>query len=163
MDWSAAPTVLTVGLSTYLGGEILKDCGFLQRMFSSVLKKLFMATELFLVDFAKCNDGSTASLPNVKVFYCKVFLSSFTSAFMERHPNPGPTPNVLETPDEFRSRCGLGIMHLNVRSLLRKLDLVKVWIESTNADIPVLSETWLNKAISDKEISVTGYNVFCCD
>lgn len=32
-----------------------------------------------------------------------------------------------------------------------------------NADIFILSETWLSKAVSDKDIAINGYNVFRCD
>lgn len=43
------------------------------------------------------------------------------------------------------------------------MDLVKIWVENTNADILVLTETWLNKSITDRNISLEGYNDFCCD
>lgn len=79
------------------------------------------------------------------------------------HPNPGPGIKCLSTPSDFKARSGLGVIHLNVRSLLPKLDLVKIWAKSTDTDILVLSETWLTKSISDKDISIKGYNVFRCD
>ncbi len=34
---------------------------------------------------------------------------------------------------------------------------------NTNADVIIISESWLNKTILDKEISITGYNVFRAD
>ncbi len=40
---------------------------------------------------------------------------------------------------------------------------MKIWIKSTNTDILVLSETWLKKSITDKDIANKGYNVFRCD
>uniref|UniRef100_A0A3B3BNA3 Reverse transcriptase domain-containing protein n=1 Tax=Oryzias melastigma TaxID=30732 RepID=A0A3B3BNA3_ORYME len=78
-------------------------------------------------------------------------------------PNPGPPLDHIGTPNDFKSRSGLGILHINVRSLLPKLDLIKIWVKSTDTDILVLSETWLNKSVPDKEISLTGYNIFRCD
>lgn len=38
--------------------------------------------------------------------------------------------------------------------------MVRIWAISTNAVVLVLSETWLNKSISDKDVSVGGYNLF---
>lgn len=78
-------------------------------------------------------------------------------------PNPGPTFNNFDTPEEFKTRSGFGILHINSRSLLPKIDLIKIWIESTNTDIKVLTETWLNKSITNKNISLEGCNVFLCD
>ena len=41
--------------------------------------------------------------------------------------NPGPeTPGKCLTPTDFKSRSGLGIIHINVRSLLLKLDMIKI-------------------------------------
>lgn len=78
-------------------------------------------------------------------------------------PNPGPALNNISTPDEFKARSGLGLIHINIRSLLPKLDAVQIWIQSTNADILILSETRLSKAVPDKDIAIDGYNVFRCD
>lgn len=41
----------------------------------------------------------------------------------------------------------LTYMHINVHSLLPKLDLINFWIHSTDTDILVLSETWLNISV----------------
>ncbi len=50
-----------------------------------------------------------------------------------------------------------------MRSLLPKMDTVRIWVQTTETDILVLSETWLSKSVSDQEISINGYNVFRCD
>ena len=56
--------------------------------------------------------------------------------------NPGPdSPAQCLTPADFKPWSGLGIIHINVRSLLSKLDMIKIWINSASADIVVLSET----------------------
>lgn len=46
--------------------------------------------------------------------------------------NPGPDINCQESPSDFKSRSGLGVIHLNVRSILPKLDLVKIWTKWTH-------------------------------
>lgn len=77
--------------------------------------------------------------------------------------NPGPPPNTTETPDGFRARSRLSIIHINRHILLPELDLIKIWIQTTDTDIVVLSETWLNKSITDEDIFIKGYNDFSCD
>lgn len=62
--------------------------------------------------------------------------------------------------DEFCSRKSLGFLHLNIQSLLPKLDLVKAWIHTSNPNVLVLSETWLRKSVSNTEVHVNGFNIF---
>ncbi len=80
-------------------------------------------------------------------------------------PNPGPITSMhcLPTPSDFKSRSRLGFIHLNVRSLVPKLDMIKIWVNMTNADIIVLSETWLKKSITDDLIYIDGYKVYRTD
>ncbi len=68
-------------------------------------------------------------------------------------------PVQLQTPDEFKSSNGLRFFQLNVRSLVNKMDL-RIWVDSTNYNIIVLSDTWLNKSVLDSIIHIDGYNVF---
>lgn len=70
------------------------------------------------------------------------------------HTNPGPGLNCTSTPEEFKVRSGLGIVHFSVRSLLPKIDLLRTWASSKNADITVVSETWLGKSVRDEDISI---------
>ncbi len=80
--------------------------------------------------------------------------------------NTNPSPDVVisfNTPADFNSSTGLGIVHLNVRSLLTKLDMLRIWAETNDPAIMVLSETWLKKYISNKDISIDSYNVYRAD
>lgn len=70
-------------------------------------------------------------------------------------PNPGPYNRccpTFTTPTGLKSRSGLGFIHVNIRSLLPKLDMVHIWARNTNADVIVISE-----------FSIIGYNVFRAD
>lgn len=74
--------------------------------------------------------------------------------------NPGPdTQTHYYAPADFKSRTGLGLIHINVKSLLNKLDFIKVWTNSTNADVIVLCETRLTKSVHD----ICIYNVYHVD
>ena len=64
------------------------------------------------------------------------------------HLNPGPLCRVQ--PKE------LSIIHINARSLRRKLDLLDS--EVTDHDVITISETWLSADIKNNEISINGYH-----
>jgi len=55
---------------------------------------------------------------------------------------------------------GLLVIHLNIRSLPSKIDLLKVWLTYNKPHIITLSETWLNSDISDDEIKLDNYVLF---
>ncbi len=57
--------------------------------------------------------------------------------------------NVLPNPGPY-NRCA------PTYTTPTKLDMVNIWARNTNADVIIISESWLNKTILDKEISITG-------
>ena len=74
------------------------------------------------------------------------------------NPLPGPG-NVSDVPTINFKAIGLSVIHLNVRSLLRKMDQLRLLSERNGADIITLSETWLNIDIDDNEIELPGYSI----
>lgn len=52
---------------------------------------------------------------------------------------------------------GLKIAHLNVQSILNKVDLLKLMMSETTLDVLCISETWLNHGIYDCEVRINGY------
>ena len=83
------------------------------------------------------------------------FVLLFLSMAGDIELNPGPVSSL----HGIKAR-GLFIAHLNVRSLLGKLDELKFLIKSNSKsfDVLTLSETWLNTSISDAEIQISGYS-----
>lgn len=71
--------------------------------------------------------------------------------------------NVFRLPQISKLMSGLKCVHLNVCSLLPKLDMVRIWVSSTDADIVIISETWLMKSITNEDISIFGYKVYRTD
>ena len=57
------------------------------------------------------------------------------------------------------------LRYLNVRSLksLEHLQLVKHTILQNKLDVLTLSETWLNNSITDLELEIPGYHLYCVD
>ena len=125
-----------------------------------ILKSNFTCSDNSLIALVIKPKNYQSVLPCSKHRYF-ILLLLFLSGNV--HPNPGPVSNCISTPDDFKSRTGLGIIHINARSMLSKIDAIRIWAHSTDTDIFVLSETWLSKSVSDKDISIKGYNVFRCD
>lgn len=78
------------------------------------------------------------------------------------HPNPGP--NSVNSLDEssFSSSTTTGLLsnhlsifHLNVQSILPKIDLVRS--EADAYDIAVFSESWLKPSIPDEEVLLENF------
>ena len=61
------------------------------------------------------------------------------------------------------STKGLKIIHLNIRSLNNKIDLLRLWVEQHKPNIITLSETWLTNKISNNEIKLTNYVLYRAD
>lgn len=66
----------------------------------------------------------------------------------------------MDTPAVFKSRRGRGLSYINVQSSMSKVDLLDIWVYET--DILVLTETWLNGSIPDKDIDIAYNNIFRC-
>ena len=53
------------------------------------------------------------------------------------------------------------ILYFNARSILPKLDELKIITENSNPDVVCITETWLSQEISDGEMSIPG--LFCSE
>ena len=70
-----------------------------------------------------------------------------------------PRPNQVNTLwDPFNNK-GLHFVHLNINSLLPKIDELRTIARDTKAAIIALTESKLDATIFDSEISISGYNV----
>ena len=58
---------------------------------------------------------------------------------------------------------GLKFCHLNVRSIINKLDQFRLHFESSNIDIITISETWLVEGICSSILQMKGYQLFRWD
>ena len=79
--------------------------------------------------------------------------------------NPGPHNNMLQPQGEwsvFTSR-GLHFIHLNVNSLLPKIDELRNIAKLSNAAVIGISESKLDDSILSSEIHINNYNSLRCD
>ena len=126
------------------------------------LKSCFIVPTDALVFSIHCSDAYL-KCNSIKMFRIRCMIMPVLMISGDVQSNPGPDSDCIQTAADFNARSGLGIIHLNVRSLLPKIDFVRVWAQTTNADIIVISESWLNKSINDNDISINGYNISRAD
>ena len=71
--------------------------------------------------------------------------------------SPGPTPNSISQsfwkPFENKGH----FLHLNINSILPKLDELKMTTRNTNAAIVGITESKADNFISDSEVEIPGY------
>ena len=68
--------------------------------------------------------------------------------------NPGPRFDIKEC----RTR-GLKVCHLNARSLLPKIDTLRLLINKNPFNVIAVSETWLKPTVSNAEININNYSI----
>ena len=61
--------------------------------------------------------------------------------------------------NSFCGAKGIHITHLNIRSLMSKLDMCRHYLEESNISIATLSETWLHTRIPDCMLQMKGYQL----
>ena len=95
-----------------------------------------------------------------------IVLLLMISGNVRVHPGPSTvaSPNSDLCSDicftDFCSRKSLGFLHVNTRSLLPKMDQLKVWVHSSNPDVLVITETWLRKSVLNTDVNFSGYNLY---
>ncbi len=91
----------------------------------------------------------------------RVFLNFSLVAILIRlsgdvETNPGPFKFEVK---ECRTR-GLKVCHLNVRSLLPKIDKLRLFISKNPFDVIAVSETWLKPSTPNDEIDIPNYSIY---
>ena len=55
--------------------------------------------------------------------------------------------------DTLKAEKGFKLLHLNVRSLTKKIDQLRIMFEESKLDVITLSETWLNESVNSKSVN----------
>lgn len=89
---------------------------------------------------------------------CRLVINATFSTFLillandvEIQPGPGVIPTTIPQVRGFK------VAHLNVRSMVNKMDDIRMLIKEKPFEIFTISETWLNTSIADSEIEIPGY------
>ena len=104
------------------------------------------------------HNGSDRFQPRLKAIRAMNILQYSSTAMLlillsgDVSPNPGWINSSLQKP-------GLKIGHLNIRSLPKHLDELRIFLQENPFDVFCLNETWLNSSWRDGELIVEGYNL----
>ena len=75
--------------------------------------------------------------------------------------NPGPNrtnDHLTENLKVFKNR-GFHFIHLNINSLLSKIDELRELVKASNATVVGITESKLDDSINDCEICIEGYSI----
>ena len=95
-----------------------------------------------------------------------ILLSLFLLQCGDTESNPGqishsslttPDTSLVTNSDEEIIRSKFSMVHYNIQSLANKIDIIES--EFKNFDIICLTETWLDRRISDTDIELSGFKL----
>ena len=62
--------------------------------------------------------------------------------------------------DDIKKAKGLKFCHINIRSLVPKIDLFRLHFETSGVEVITVSETWLSKEINSTILELEGYQLY---
>ena len=80
--------------------------------------------------------------------------------------NPGPVQISLAVTVniwEWLNKKGLHFLHININSLLPKIDELKCIANKTKATIIGIAESKLDHTVPDLKVNLSGYDILWCD
>ena len=60
----------------------------------------------------------------------------------------------------LRKSKGFKLVHLNVRSIPKKIDQLRILLDNAKLDVLTISVTWLNKSINSQSVQIKGFVAF---
>ena len=70
--------------------------------------------------------------------------------------NPSKMPDSAY---ECFKRRGLHLIHINARSIIKKMSEIRILAEKTNPAILAITETWFDNSVPDKSVEIENYNI----
>ena len=94
-----------------------------------------------------------------KFYHLLILLSGDVSL------NPGPSQYPSYNDDKFEPfrKCGLHFLHINVNSLLSKIDELRDVVGHTKPAILGSTESKLDSSVSHQEVNISGYSILRSD
>ena len=71
--------------------------------------------------------------------------------------------HIYKSYDLVINRPGLKIVHFNTRSIINKLEKIKIFSAIISPDIVCITESWINPNISHIELQISGYVHYLSD
>ena len=79
-----------------------------------------------------------------------------------QHPSVAKMAEV-KTYDELNEIKGFKVTHLNVRSILKKIDQLRIFFQNSEIDVLTFSETWLGSHLQSGLVGIEGYKLYRAD
>ena len=94
-----------------------------------------------------------------KFYHLLILLSGDVSI------NPGPSQYLPDNDDKFEPfrKRGLHFLHININSLLSKIDELRDVVGHTKPAILGITESKLDSSVSDQEVNISGYSILRSD
>ena len=67
--------------------------------------------------------------------------------------------NLIDGIIHNQTKCGFSLAHLNVRSIMNKLDHFRILMSTKPFDVICLNETFCDSSIADSEINLPDYSI----
>ena len=94
-----------------------------------------------------------------KFYHLLILLSGDVSL------NPGPSQYLPDNDNKFEPFCkhGLHFLHINVNSILSKIDGLRDAVGHTKPALSGITESKLDSFVSDQEVNINGYSILKSD
>ena len=112
----------------------------------------FLKTNLYLLPISK-----------IRYRYHSLFFEFLLLLSGDVHPNPGPLDTNLNKMWEPFKKRGLHFIHININSLLPKIEELRSIALKSNVAIIGITESKLDDSVSNSEIDIDNYTLIRCD
>ena len=104
-------------------------------------------------------------LSELKFRNCFLFLKLLLLLSGDINLNPGPDQIFIDFNDTYNpfKHRGLHFLHLNINSLVPKVDELRVIAKISNAAVIGISESKLDDSVLNPEVEINGYDLLRCD
>ena len=101
----------------------------------------------------------------IKLNECFKFYHLFILLSGDVSLNAGPSQYLQDYDNKFEPfrKCNLHFLHINVSSLLSKIDELRDFVDHTKPAILGITESKLDSSVSDQEVNISGYSIFRSD
>ena len=117
---------------------------------TSKINEFFLETNFKLFSVSKMKNKNNN-------LYFKMLL--ILSGDINLNSGPANRQQIKDHEFEVFTRKGLHFIHININSLLPKIDELQYIIKNSNAAVISISETILDNTVYDSEITIDGYNI----
>ena len=138
--------------------EHLKDYTKRECITIEIINALNRVSEIYLE-----NDFCTLCLSKICCRTYTLFSKQELLLSGDINPNPGPLNSETNKMWEPFIKRGLHFIHININSLLPKIEELRSIAKNSNAAVIGITESKVDESVHDSEINIENYNIIRCD